>query len=656
MHLAKKKIIFLVFLICMILFYFLFRNSLLNFIVEQKVSAIQQRYKLSITFGKLQMYGLKSIRISNLEVISETEDTIIQASKIELNPRMFATLFGKIQIKTLHIDSLDTRLNSTLLEIWLNRNKRDTFISIDKPDPTGYAGRLSGLEKQLFVTIPDEIAISNSSFRYQRENLYSIVKCTQFSYKNNLFEGSFLTKDNISEQAFAVSGTLDKRNHMLNAVMSQVGHNQVKLPYIGPRWQAMLAFDSLHLQTYFKSKSGNNIEIDGEASATNLTIAHKQISPEPVIITKGGISFYIRATQNLVELDSTSNFSMNGFTFSPYASYSRLPEKCFSLRIIRKEFQAQSLIAAFPKGLFLTFKGMQTSGNLVFSLSSILNFSNPDSSKFSSKLEGKSLAISRYGQTNFSMMNESFQHDVYEDETKVASFIVGPENPDFVSLNEVSTYLQYSVLTGEDGGFFYHRGFSEDAFRESIAANLKEHRFARGGSTLTMQLVKNVFLSHQKTISRKVEEALIVWMIENLHLVSKERMFEVYLNIIEWGPGIYGIKKASAYYFKKLPKELTLAESIYLSAIIPRPKGFRYFFEKNGELKSFMTDYYKLVSGIMLRRSQITDADTTGLSAHVTLRGPAKLMLQSPDTMRIDSLLILPMQEQLPAFAVPEGK
>ena len=69
-----------------------------------------------------------------------------------------------------------------------------------------------------------------------------------------------------------------------------------------------------------------------------------------------------------------------------------------------------------------------------------------------------------------------------------------------------------------------------------------------------------------------------------------------------------------------------------------------------------MTDYFKLVSGIMLRRSQISDADTTGLSAHVTLRGPAQLMLQSPDTMRIDSLLILPMQEQLPAFAVPEGK
>jgi membrane peptidoglycan carboxypeptidase len=299
---------------------------------------------------------------------------------------------------------------------------------------------------------------------------------------------------------------------------------------------------------------------------------------------------------------------------------------------------------------------MKTSGNMVFSLKSTLDFALPDSSKFTSKLENKSLAISHFGQTDFRLINDSFIHDVYEDDKKVASFMVGPENPDFVKLDDISSFLRFSVLTGEDGGFFFHRGFSEDAFRESIAANLKEHRFARGGSTLTMQLVKNVFLNHQKTISRKLEEALIVWMIENLHLVSKERMFEIYLNIIEWGPGIYGIKNASAYYFKKLPKDLTLKESIYLSAIIPRPKGFRYFFEQNGKLKPFMSDYYKLVSDIMLRRSQISEADTTGLNTRLVLDGPAKLMLQSLDTMGIDTLLILPFQDRIPAFASPIEK
>ena len=78
-----------------------------------------------------------------------------------------------------------------------------------------------------------------------------------------------------------------------------------------------------------------------------------------------------------------------------------------------------------------------------------------------------------------------------------------------------------------------------------------------------MQLVKNVFLSRKKTIARKAEEALIVWLIENNNLTSKERMFEVYLNIIELGPGIYGVGEASRFYFNKKPAELTLSESIF---------------------------------------------------------------------------------------------
>src|SRR5690606_11361211 len=116
------------------------------------------------------------------------------------------------------------------------------------------------------------------------------------------------------------------------------------------------------------------------------------------------------------------------------------------------------------------------------------------------------------------------------------------ENPFYTPITQVSDYLKNSIMTAEDYGFYRHKGFHEEAFRLAIITNIKEKRFARGGSTITMQLVKNVFLSRNKTVSRKAEEALIVWLIENQKLVSKYRMFEVYLNIIEWGPYIYGIR------------------------------------------------------------------------------------------------------------------
>jgi len=103
--------------------------------------------------------------------------------------------------------------------------------------------------------------------------------------------------------------------------------------------------------------------------------------------------------------------------------------------------------------------------------------------------------------------------------------------------------------------------------------NIKERRFARGGSTITMQLVKNVFLNRNKTIARKMEEILLVWLIENQQLCSKERMFEVYLNIIELGPHIYGANEAAHFYFNKDASKLTLPESIFIASIIPRPNG-----------------------------------------------------------------------------------
>lgn len=90
-----------------------------------------------------------------------------------------------------------------------------------------------------------------------------------------------------------------------------------------------------------------------------------------------------------------------------------------------------------------------------------------------------------------------------------------------------------SVMQSEDDAFFYHHGFLLDAMREALIHDLKVHRFARGGSTISMQIVKNIFLNRKKNIAHKLKEALIVWLIETEHLTSKSRMYEVYLNIAE---------------------------------------------------------------------------------------------------------------------------
>lgn len=157
-------------------------------------------------------------------------------------------------------------------------------------------------------------------------------------------------------------------------------------------------------------------------------------------------------------------------------------------------------------------------------------------------------------------------------------YTVGEKNRNWVPLARISKNLQNAVIVAEDIEFYNHGGFSLSEIEESIKRNLKEGRFARGGSTITQQLMKNVYLSGEKTLLRKIKEAILAYKAEKV--LSKDRIFEIYLNIIEWGYGVYGAKMAADAYFNKKPSQLTVKESAYLASLIPNP--VRYSRAKEG--------------------------------------------------------------------------
>jgi monofunctional biosynthetic peptidoglycan transglycosylase len=130
-----------------------------------------------------------------------------------------------------------------------------------------------------------------------------------------------------------------------------------------------------------------------------------------------------------------------------------------------------------------------------------------------------------------------------------------------------------AVIVAEDGTFWSHGGFDWYEFKESVERNLEEGRAARGASTITQQLVKNLFLSSSKNPLRKLKEWVLTWYMEE-HL-SKPRILEIYLNVIEWGDGVYGIEAASRYYFDKSAGDLSRDEAARLAAIIPSPRRHR---------------------------------------------------------------------------------
>jgi membrane peptidoglycan carboxypeptidase len=222
--------------------------------------------------------------------------------------------------------------------------------------------------------------------------------------------------------------------------------------------------------------------------------------------------------------------------------------------------------------------------------------------------------------------------------------LVGAANPDYTPLNQISPYLRKCVLTTEDPSFFSHRGFITEAFKQSIIKNIKTKKFSRGGSTISMQLIKNVFLTREKTISRKMEEILLVYLLENNRIASKERMLEVYFNIIEWGPNVYGIGEASRFYFQKNPSDLTLNECLFLATIIPSPKKFMYQFDNQGNLKGYANKNQRYLSNLMLKRGILTSEDTIGQHG-VYVSGNARsylniVKIQDSTAIPLDSLSI----------------
>ncbi len=148
--------------------------------------------------------------------------------------------------------------------------------------------------------------------------------------------------------------------------------------------------------------------------------------------------------------------------------------------------------------------------------------------------------------------------------------LVGPANPDFVPIAELPEHVVRCVTTAEDAGFFAHRGFDFGELKNAAAAAVSAGQLRRGGSTISQQLAKNLYLSRDRTLARKAREALLTVALEGT--VPKARLLEIYLNVIEWGPGLYGLGPASRHYFGVDARALSPRQGCFLAAIIPSPR------------------------------------------------------------------------------------
>lgn len=139
--------------------------------------------------------------------------------------------------------------------------------------------------------------------------------------------------------------------------------------------------------------------------------------------------------------------------------------------------------------------------------------------------------------------------------------------------DQISEYLKKAVVAAEDGKFMQHHGFDWEGIQHALERNKDQGQVVAGGSTISQQLAKNLFLFNQRSFLRKGQEAIATWMMERMW--SKQRILEVYLNSVEFGDNIYGIEAATQHYFGKSSRSLSREEAIFLAAILPNPKYYQ---------------------------------------------------------------------------------
>jgi membrane peptidoglycan carboxypeptidase len=220
-----------------------------------------------------------------------------------------------------------------------------------------------------------------------------------------------------------------------------------------------------------------------------------------------------------------------------------------------------------------------------------------------------------------------FTHRAYaSDGERRVDFETGPGTAPWAPYSAISRHMTTGVLGFEDGRFFGHEGFDHEAIRNSVRENVRKWRFVRGASTLSMQLAKNLYLSRDKVLGRKIEEAFLTVYLEQA--LTKEQILELYLNIVEFGPGVYGIENGAATTFRTTPAQLTLSQAFYLASILPSPKTSH--FAAGGAPSPGWLKLLRTVMKHSHKRRRITDEELTEGLAEIPIRG-STVPMRDPD-------------------------
>jgi Transglycosylase len=343
-------------------------------------------------------------------------------------------------------------------------------------------------------------------------------------------------------------------------------------------------------------------EVDG------LSVSHRLLAKREVSNLKFGLNFHLLYNHSKKSVEVTdANFSHKKIKGNLWLKAVMKKGKTkLKMQFAIPEMKCDDVVRSLPPALFPNVSRFKLSGKFETKITAKVDFAHLD--RKGVKLGGRfnlDKCYVKYAPPYFrtSRIKRDFDFTIIEPGGQNVVVSVDSDGDFYTPYGKISPYMVQAVLTTEDGRFWRHKGFITSEFSAALAKNLKAGKFKWGASSITMQIVKNVYLKRRKTLSRKFEELFLTWHVERY--IKKRRLMEIYLNMIELGPDIYGVTRASRHFFGKEPEELTPKESIYFASLLPSPKK-RYRYYCKGEISKYWNRYLNRLLYIMKRRKRIS--------------------------------------------------
>jgi hypothetical protein len=625
--------IFVVIIILSGISFFAFRNTILQKAITKISGKMDTEYNSTFTVKAAKFNGINGIEMEGITLAPKNADTLLNVKELKTSINLLHLLTGDIQLGSLEMKDgfiqLVKNANGKNFDAFLKKKDKEEEDDSDDPD---YASRAYRILNKALNLVPTDMVLTNLNLRLDDMGRKVTLHLRELKLADKQLESTIGVTGKDIAQNWKVKGFADPRNKQADLDFFNTDTTRIEIPYLNERYNLKSGFDSIHLNVDKIDMSGGELHVDGYASIRNFMVNHKRISSKDVVIDNARFDYRFLFGSDFVALDSTSTMHLNKIKVHPFLKYSVEEDTIYEMKARIPKMPAQDFIVSLPKGLFTNFEGMEAEGSFSYDLDFLYNKNKPNKLVFDSSLKKDGLKIIKYGAADLAKLNTAFTYRAIDNGRVQRAISLTNDNPYYTPMDQISPYLRKAVLTSEDPSFFSHRGFINEAFKQSIIKNIRTKKFARGASTISMQLVKNVFLTREKTLSRKLEEILLVYILENNRIASKERMLEVYFNVIEWGPDVYGIGEAASYYFEKSPSQLTLDECLYLASIIPRPKGFMWQFNDEGKLKPHAVKHNDYMKKLMLRRGLLTAEDTIAQNGQIDVTGRARSRIRIKET------------------------